>query len=142
MERFSKILRLPSEVKHLAEVEGMVEELLGSGLLNDAVYGNVIVAATEGVLNGITHGNQGDASKTTTVHTVVNDNLLEITIEDEGNGFDYEHLPDPTAPENLEKVNGRGIFIIKSLADEVEFQRNGATLIMRFNLDVKELVEA
>lgn len=129
-------------MKYLSEVEGLIDELASGDIISESVYGNVIVAATEAVLNGMNHGNSGDPSKMTTVKISINSNMLEFVVEDEGNGFDYENLPDPTAPENLEKVNGRGIFIIKSLADEVEFERNGATMIMRFKLDVKELVEA
>ena len=46
---------------------------------------------------------------------------LRFTIQDEGTGFDYENVPDPTAPENIEKVGGRGIFLMKELSDEVSF---------------------
>lgn len=56
-----------------------------------------------------------------------------FSVEDEGKGFDYNHLPDPTAPENIEKENGRGIFLMKQLADEVEFENNGTKVFIYFN---------
>jgi serine/threonine-protein kinase RsbW len=54
-------------------------------------------------------------------------------VKDCGNGFDYENLPDPTAPENLLKENGRGIFLMKNLADEVLFENNGNTVHLIFS---------
>ena len=59
---------------------------------------------------------------------------MSIKIEDEGVGFDYKNVPDPTAPENIENVNGRGIFLMEKLSDKIEFTRNGATVQLEFNL--------
>jgi len=59
---------------------------------------------------------------------------LRIQIDDEGNGFDYKNIPDPTAPENIENVNGRGIFLMEKLSDKIEFSRNGARVELEFNL--------
>jgi serine/threonine-protein kinase RsbW len=61
-------------------------------------------------------------------------NKLRIKIEDEGKGFDYKNVPDPTAPENIENVNGRGIFLMEKLSDKIEFSRNGATVELEFNI--------
>jgi serine/threonine-protein kinase RsbW len=142
MAIYSKKIELNSDIKNLTIVEATIDGLLNDGLLNDEVYGNVIVASTEAVLNAFKHGNQNDPSKKAAIDILINENALEFTVSDEGSGFDHLSLPDPTDPENLEKVNGRGIFIIKNLADTVEFLRNGATLKVTFNLRVKELVEA
>ena len=62
-------------------------------------------------------------------------NLLECSIEDEGNGFDYTNLPDPTDPENIEKLGGRGIFLMRNLSDEVKFEEKGKKTILSFYLD-------
>ena len=142
MSEFCSRFSFPSDLANLSLVESAVDQLLSDGLINDSLYGNVIVAATEAALNAIQHGNKSNPAKATTVEIIVDDRDLFITVMDEGNGFDYNHIPDPTDPANLDKVNGRGIFIIHSLADAVTFESNGAVLKMTFKLDVKEMVAA
>ena len=61
------------------------------------------------------------------------DDTFCIQIKDEGQGFSYQDLPDPTAPENLLKDSGRGVFLMKNLADEVEFQNTGSTVNLYFH---------
>ena len=62
-------------------------------------------------------------------------NQVEIYVKDEGAGFDYERIPDPTKPQNLENIHGRGIYLMQNLADEVNFLKNGAVVQMIFNLE-------
>ena len=64
----------------------------------------------------------------------LDDNLLTVTVSDQGEGFDYNNLPDPTAKENIEKTNGRGIFLIRQLSDGLEFFNNGSELVIKFKL--------
>jgi serine/threonine-protein kinase RsbW len=87
---------------------------------------------TEAVNNAIVHGNKMDPSKSVTLHFTVSENNLRFTIEDEGPGFDYDNLPDPTAPENIEKPHGRGVFLMKKLADHCSFEDNGRVVILDF----------
>jgi serine/threonine-protein kinase RsbW len=61
------------------------------------------------------------------------DKNLTFSIVDEGQGFDYNNLPDPTDPLNIDKVNGRGVFLMKHLADKVEFTGNGTEVLLSFN---------
>ena len=68
------------------------------------------------------------------IDMAIRDDKLRFRIEDEGSGFDYKNVPDPTAPENIENVNGRGIFLMEKLSDKLEFTRNGATVELEFNL--------
>ena len=56
-----------------------------------------------------------------------------FSISDEGSGFDYDNLPDPTAPENLLKENGRGIFLMKSLSDKIEYEKDGKSVNIYFS---------
>jgi len=135
-------LRLASVSANLTEVENQIETLLEHGNISDAVYGNVIVALTEATLNAIKHGNKGDSSKNVLISASISDKEVEFIVEDEGLGFNHVNLPDPTDPANLEKVNGRGIFIISNLTDNLEFKKNGAKLIMSFSLNVNEGVVA
>ena len=142
MPEYRTRFSFPSELANLSLVESAIDQLLSDGLISDNLYGNVIVAATEATLNAIQHGNKSNPDKTTTVEIFIDNGELYITVMDEGNGFDYNHIPDPTDPANLDKVNGRGIFIIHSLADNVAFDSNGSILKMTFKLDIKEMVAA
>ena len=96
------------------------------GLDDDSVHW-VGVAIRESVINAIRHGNGSDVSKRVFVEfaTTVSDGrtALSIRVRDEGEGFDPDVLPDPLAPENLLKSNGRGIFLIRSFMDDVQLQR-------------------
>ena len=60
---------------------------------------------------------------------------LLFTIQDEGEGFDFNELKDPTAPENIEKPGGRGIFLIKHLSDDVKFEENGTKTVLSFYMN-------
>jgi serine/threonine-protein kinase RsbW len=99
----------------------------GVGLDEEAVHW-VGVSVRESVINAIRHGNRGDVSKHVFVEfaTGVSDNdrpALSISVRDEGEGFDPAALPNPLAPENLLKSNGRGIFLIRSFMDDVQLRR-------------------
>ncbi|MDA9261828.1 ATP-binding protein [Flavobacteriales bacterium] len=95
-------------------------------------YGNVIIAITEAVNNAINHGNKEDPSKKVTVSYKKSNENISFTIEDEGEGFDFENVPDPTDPENLHKLNGRGIFLMKNLVDDIHFHENGKKIELIF----------
>ena len=82
--------------------------------------------------NAIVHGNKNDRSKKVFVRAIFKDDQLEFLIEDEGNGFDSGRVVDPTLPENLKKESGRGIFLIRKLADEVTFSNGGRKIQIKF----------
>ena len=92
-----------------------------------------MIAVTEAVNNAIQHGNNQDAS--VDVEIAVGDKETDFcfSVQDQGKGFDFDNLPDPTAPENIEKEHGRGIFLMRSLAEEVEFQDNGRNVTIYFS---------
>ncbi|EOZ96121.1 Serine-protein kinase rsbW [Indibacter alkaliphilus LW1] len=73
-----------------------------------------------------------DKSKKVNLELDLEENQVRFTITDEGTGFDYINLSDPTAPENLEKSGGRGIYIMKHLSDEVKFEDEGRKTILTF----------
>lgn len=103
--------------------------------LDDDIYGNIMIAVTEAVNNAIKHGNAGDKKKNVHLSLSLNDSLIKFVVKDEGSGFDYQHLPDPTAPENIEKVGGRGIFLMKHLSDQVEFKDQGRVVELSFYMN-------
>ena len=142
MSRYNKSLSLGSTIDRLSQVEGLIDELYEGGQLTESVYGNVLVAVTEAFLNAHNHGNAEDPSKRIDLEFDIDDSQVVIKVSDEGLGFDFEQLPDPTSADNIEKVSGRGLFIIKSLSDELEFERDGATLVMTFQKAPKDVVVA
>ena len=124
----------PSEAENIYLVEKLVDNVCEELNIHEDNYGNILIALTEAVNNAIHHGNKLDPKKKTTVACGQTENKLKFRIEDEGSGFDYNDLPDPTDPENIEKPNGRGIFLMKNLADEVVFEDNGRVVELTFEL--------
>lgn len=125
---------LNSNQESINKVTTYVDEIFNanSDKLKDA-YGNMTIALTEAVNNAINHGNKNNPDKKVIVSYKKNNSNVSFTVEDEGEGFDYENIPDPTAPENLEKINGRGIFLMTNLVDEIEFHDNGRKIELIFN---------
>jgi serine/threonine-protein kinase RsbW len=93
-----------------------------------------LISLTEAVNNAIIHGNRKDESKTVKIQLSQAKGHIAIRVSDEGRGFDYQSIPDPTAPENLTKVGGRGVFLMQQLSDRIHFHDNGRTVEMQFRL--------
>jgi serine/threonine-protein kinase RsbW len=129
-----KTLKIISKIENLRKVEKLVDELSSDYNISADVYGNILIAALEAANNAILHGNKLDEKKFVNISVIMESQKLVIKIDDEGNGFDYKNVPDPTAPENIENVNGRGIFLMEKLSDHIEFTRNGATVELEFNI--------
>jgi serine/threonine-protein kinase RsbW len=140
--RFQDKITLNSALEELSKVETYIDQLLEKELIPAEVYGNVMVATTEAILNAINHGNQNDPEKTLEFYAEFDDKTLIIKVVDQGKGFDHSALLDPTTAENVENLSGRGIFIIHNLADQVTFENNGSTIILEFSLNINELVGA
>lgn len=127
--------RIQSEINQLTVVEDFIYSTCEALDFNSDNVGNVIISVTEAVNNGIIHGNSNDKNKFITISCAYESNSLYIEVSDEGEGFDFNNLPDPTAPENLEKENGRGVFLMKSLSDKIEFRNNGSKVVLTFTND-------
>jgi len=81
------------------------------------------MAVRESMVNAVVHGNRYNTNKKVRFWVSNNTEKLTVRIADEGEGFDYENLPDPLAPENLMRSSGRGIFLIRSFMDEFLIRR-------------------
>lgn len=124
---------LESKVQEVSKVEGIVNEIFEKYHINPEIFGNVLIALTECVNNAIRHGNKEDNSKKVVIDSFFNNSKLEISVLDEGVGFNPDILPDPTDPKYIEEPCGRGVFLIKSLSDEVKFENNGTLIKIMFN---------
>ena len=125
-------IKLPSDFNSLVDVENLVDRVCSGLGVHEEAYGNVLVAVTEAVNNAIQHGNE--LNKELFVDVAVGDKSEEFcfNIKDEGDGFNFSVLPDPTAPENLLKESGRGIFLMKNLADDVVYDGVGNSVSIYF----------
>jgi serine/threonine-protein kinase RsbW len=125
-------IQISSAYDSLTQVEKLIEEICEENNLSEDHYGNILVAVTEAVNNAIQHGNKFDPAKEIEVEYEKKKNSLVFRITDQGQGFDFTTIPDPTDPENLEKINGRGVFLMFKLADKVNFKENGRVVELSF----------
>ena len=128
-------ISIPSLIENIQIIESFIDNAKEEFEINDDMYGNIMISVTECISNAIVHGNQSESSKLVHLELQMEPGLLRCSIEDEGNGFDFNQLPDPTDPENLEKTGGRGIFLMKHLSDEVRFEDGGKKTILSFYLE-------
>lgn len=128
-------IQIPSIIDNIRMIESFIDNAKERFHLDEDIYGNIMIAVTEAVNNAIKHGNSSTSSKNVYLSLMLNENLLKFTIQDEGTGFNYHNLPDPTAPENLEKPGGRGIFLMKHLSDQVEFKEGGKVVELSFYMN-------
>lgn len=137
--QFTQRIEFPAKAENIVLAEKLIDEACQRHGVHESHYGNILIALTEAVNNAIHHGNRLDPAKTVTLgYAVQGDNIIFV-VSDEGPGFDHDHLPDPTDPQNIEKPHGRGVFLMHALADSVAFANNGATVSMSFGIrPVKE----
>lgn len=126
-------IAIPSDFGSLTKVEGLVDKICSDLDVNEDYYGNVLIAVTEAVNNAILHGNKENKDLEVALSVSENTNDFCFSVKDQGEGFDFNNLPDPTAPENIEKEDGRGIYLMKSLAEAVEFDDHGRTVRVYFS---------
>ncbi len=129
-----KQIYVPSKIENLRKIEKFIDEISTECRLNSEIYGNVLIATLEAVNNAIVHGNKLNENLEVKIIASFKNSILFISIEDKGKGFDYKHIPDPTAPENIENISGRGIFLMEKLSDKLIFKKNGSLVEIYFNI--------
>ena len=126
-------IEIDSDLSNLSIIESLIDKLCVSIHMNEDLYGNVLISVTEAFNNAVIHGNLLVHTQKVLLEVFEDDFSFSFKISDSGVGFNFLDIPDPTSPVNLEKENGRGIFLIKNLSDDVSFTNNGATIIIKFN---------
>ena len=129
-------LTITSDPHNIAQVENYIEEVRAKYNIADDVFGNILISLTEAANNAIIHGNGSDPSKMVEITCQPDERgkRLTFTVKDHGKGFDYNSLPDPTAPENIDQPCGRGVFLMMQLADLVAFSDHGTAVEMQFRI--------
>jgi serine/threonine-protein kinase RsbW len=136
MDAATWYLDLPSERNAIVHVEPFLRGIRGLHVLGERRFHDFVVAITEAVNNAIIHGNQLDANKDVRLEVLVLSQAVIAMVHDRGSGFDPQAVPDPRLPENLYSEGGRGVFLIRHLADEVTFHHEpgGMRVEIRYDL--------
>ena len=119
--------QLPSSLESLTIVEQIIEDIKNLYGVPEEMYGNILVSVSEAINNAIRHGNAANLSIPISFSFESTDDEYRFIIQDQGPGFDFEN------PDNIEKPDGRGIFIMRSLADEVKFLEGGSRVEIVFH---------
>ena len=127
-----------SRFENIDLVDSVAEAFLRHAQLEDESVERLGLAVREAVANGVQHGNKEDPTKRVTVSFVLNSEEVRIQIQDEGDGFDIESLPDPLDPQNLFKPRGRGILLMNSFMDDVDYSidpSGGTKVVLRKSIE-------
>jgi serine/threonine-protein kinase RsbW len=127
-------LQLPSKEESITKLEDLIESLSDTYNISEDTFANMMTCLNEALINAIKHGNKMDPDKKVIINADVDNRRVIWTVTDEGTGFDYVHLADPTAPENVENLTGRGVFIMKHLADQCIFNTSGNEVELHFKI--------
>jgi serine/threonine-protein kinase RsbW len=125
-------LKICSEIANLRIVEKAIDDISAELGVKEDYYGKILVSTLEAVNNAIMHGNKADIKKFVGIEFLYTKKALFISVEDEGPGFKFKEIPDPTRPENIENLTGRGVFLMSKLADSIEFNKKGNRVTMSF----------
>ncbi len=122
-----------SSQKNIHTVNHFVEDICDHYNIFNSYFGNILTAVTEAVQNAMVHGNKNIEERKIEIVFQAKTDGLSFAITDEGEGFNAEAMPDPTDLSNDGSI-GRGLFLMKSLSDEISFLDNGRTVELLFNI--------
>ena len=133
------IIVIPSDTIYLSAVDDFISDKLSSVGVSNSTIADMAISVSEIVNNAIIHGNAGDVNKKITVKIEFKHDDIYISIKDQGRGFNPETIPNPTDQENLLKQVGRGVFIVRSLVDSVDFKisDDGTEVILKKSIKEK-----
>lgn len=135
IESISQKMVLESNLESILAVEKLISRVRDEYAISEENYNYIWIVLNEAVSNSIKHGNKFDPSKKVCLKVETkHERYLCFTIKDEGEGFDFTSVPDPTSPERIAEPNGRGVFLINKLADIVSYTENGTCIEIGFDL--------
>ena len=135
MNNCPDILVIKSDKGELKRTENFLQNFFRKNNLPEDYFNRVLLCVSEAVMNSIQHGNENDKNKKVSIHADCKNGLINIKITDEGDGFDFCNIENPTKQKNLKKESGRGIHIIQSLCNELEFREKGKCI--QFKIECK-----
>lgn len=129
-----------SRLSAIGEVcKQILSKLQGNSFSEDDIFA-VHLALEEAFINAVTHGNKMDAAKKVQIDYSVGSDKIEISITDQGKGFDPQQVPDPRAGKNLYKPDGRGLLLINSYMDVIRYNEQGNRVYMVRYKEKPELI--
>ena len=123
-------MKIPSDISYIRKISAEMEEFLRSRKVNDSAIFDIRLCVEEVVKNAIIHGNKGNRELPVNISYALKGNEFSIEVEDQGEGFKPEKVPDPTKGENLYREGGRGVFLIHKLMDKIEYNDRGNKIFM------------
>ena len=123
-----------SRLENLVFAERLIKDLIADSKYSKELCNDINLAVTEAIVNAIVHGNRMNPKKFVYVMAKIEGGTAFFTIRDEGKGFDFNSLADPTTKENIEEPNGRGVFLMHKLATKVTYLDHGRIVNMEFKL--------
>jgi serine/threonine-protein kinase RsbW len=134
MSKYPEVLAIKSDIKELGKVEIFLRKIFKKEELPEVCFNKVLLCISEAVINSIEHGNKNDTDKNVDIQIDCGNGNICIEVHDEGEGFDFELVEDPTLKNNIRKETGRGIHIMKSLCSKVEFRNQGKSVEIKIDL--------
>jgi serine/threonine-protein kinase RsbW len=107
----------------------ILQEIASGGFSEEEVFA-IHLALEEVLVNALKHGNKNDSNKKINIEYNITNDKFEITVTDQGDGFEPAHVPDPRNDENLCKTSGRGMLLIQSYMDKVEYNEKGNSVML------------
>ena len=129
-----KYLIISSQKENINKLELFLENFFDELKLEKSNFFHVLLSLSESVSNSISHGNKFSEDKNVIISCSWENEMLAITVEDEGNGFEIKDIKDPTLPENIHSERGRGLFLISKLADEFSLMEKGRIVELKFKI--------
>ncbi len=127
-------LVLSSELENIALIDQFIYNLKKIYQIDNEKFVDIRLSILEAVNNAIIHGNQLDSSKNILITEEMVENMLLVYIEDQGKGFDPSKVEDPTRKEDLSQPGGRGIHLMRHLSDQLDYLKNGKSVLLRFQI--------
>ena len=130
-------MTIPSDPDKIAEVGEFLEKIFAETGWDEDIQANIGIAVTEIVNNAILHGNKSNHEKEVDITVVYEGNLIRCRVKDQSDSHEQFDVLDPTTPENLMRTNGRGLFIVQSMTDEltIENGEEGTTVCMKYYIN-------
>jgi len=126
-------LTLSSKLENVCEIESFLQQCSNCSAIDSQLYNDILLVLTEAVTNGICHGNCLNPRKKVVIEFYSDQRGMSFSITDEGKGFNPKAIPDPTHPANVAQPNGRGVYLMRALSDQVRFSDNGRCVNIRFS---------
>ena len=127
-------MKIHSDLKLVKEVDGEFFNKVKDLKLTKSELLDLKLCLNEAVTNAIRHGNKEDKDLLVFVDIKVDSKSIQFTVTDQGKGFDYKNVPDPTSEKNITRPHGRGVYLINELMDKVEYLDGGRTVKMVKNI--------